>query len=124
MLGSNFSRRRFLGTAAGAGIGVATAASIGPLASPASAAMGVAAPDVPRSEVGTQLFNFAYYWFTGGKWGPLFEELAAQGYTSVEFFGVYGEYGETTTDATIVAMRKLLDDNGLKAIGSHLSLDS
>src|SRR3954466_6022872 len=119
---SNFSRRRFLGTAAGAGIGVATAASLGPLASPAPAAMGVAAPDTPRSEIGTQLFNYINYWFAGGKFAPLFEQLAAQGYTSVEFFGAYGAIGETPTDATILQLRKDLDNAGLKAIGSHLQL--
>jgi sugar phosphate isomerase/epimerase len=118
----DMSRRRFLGTAAGAGIGVAAASAIGPLASPASAAMGVAAPDRASSEVGTQLFNYIGYWFSGGAWAPLFEELARQGYTSVEFFGAYGSIGAPTTDQTIIDLRKALDDNGLKAIGSHLQL--
>ena len=118
------SRRGFLGAAAG--VGVATAAStLGPLASPASAALGVAAPDRASSEIGTQLFNYFQYWLSGGAWEPLFAELARQGYTGVEFFGSYGTRAPgagAVTDATVVALRKALDDNGLKAVGSHLQL--
>jgi sugar phosphate isomerase/epimerase len=112
---NKLSRRGFLGVAAGTGIGVVSASALGG-ASPAHAAMGVAAPDTPLDAIGIQLYNLRSVIPQIG-FKAVFEELARQGYEEVEFAG----YGQGNVGpVTIPELRGMLDDTGLKAIGSHI----
>jgi sugar phosphate isomerase/epimerase len=114
------TRRGFLGVAAGAGIGVATASMIGPMAGTANAAMSVAAPGRASNNLGLQLFSVRSAVSSLG-FRAVFEELARIGFTEVEFAGyTQGNVGPIT----VQEIRQLLDDNGLKAIGSHIGLNN
>jgi sugar phosphate isomerase/epimerase len=117
---SKFSRRGFLGVAAGAGIGVASASTLGAFASPANAAMGVLAPNTPRPGLGLQLYSVRNMVSSLG-FAAVFEELARIGFKEVEFAGYTSPASPGITTAQL---KQLLDDNGLKAVGSHIGLNN
>jgi sugar phosphate isomerase/epimerase len=107
------NRKRFL--AGGAGL---TAASLLPsrVAAPAEAAATSAAGALlPPERIGIQLYSVSDAISAQG-FAKVLPEIAEMGYKLVEFAGY--------TDAnniTVKELRKLLDANGLKAIGSHVS---
>lgn len=125
----DLSRRQFIGAAAG----TAAAATIGgPLA---TAAIGAEPPFVDTNDkifdparVSIQLFTVRDAvsrlddpaGLRGGFRG-VFETLASQGYKEVEFAG----YGQGANGPiTIQQIKELLDANGLKATGSHVSANA
>jgi sugar phosphate isomerase/epimerase len=109
------NRKRFL--AGGAGL---TAASLLPgVPSPAQAAATSSGNALlPPERIGIQLYSVSDAISEQG-FAKVLPELAAIGYKLVEFAGYTDSTGISVKD-----LRKLLDDNGLKAIGSHVSPNS
>jgi sugar phosphate isomerase/epimerase len=118
------SRRRFLAASAGAAAG---AAAINVLPNPAFAE----GRTVPRSKLGLQLFSVrdvitrAPNAATGvnGGFAFCFEQLAARGYAQVEFAGYTQSTSILGRQITPQEIRRLLDDNGLVANGSHITFN-
>lgn len=111
------SRRSFIGVAAGAG---AAALVSGPLASPAAAHGGHGHRLIPRGNLGIQLFTIRDKVREIGFAG-VFEALASYGYEEVEFAGYsQGSIGPIT----LAEIKQLLDDNGLRGVGSHVGYSS
>ncbi|MFJ1990318.1 sugar phosphate isomerase/epimerase family protein [Streptomyces asiaticus] len=119
-LAETLCRRRFLGVAAGAtaagllGTGTAAAAQTGTTTA-ASAQNGRGGPLVPRGHLGIQLYTLRDQVQSIGFAG-VFEELARYGYDQVEFAG----YTQGTGDITLGQLKRLMRDNGLRGIGSHV----
>ncbi|MEE1926963.1 sugar phosphate isomerase/epimerase [Streptomyces sp. TRM 70351] len=119
------SRRGLLGVAAGT-----TAAALLTAASPAPAAPGDATPGaaasrgrgrpvVPRGRLGIQLYTIRDQIAELG-FARVFEQLRRHGYAEVEFAG----YTQGTGAITLRELRRLLRDNGLRGIGSHVAYHS
>jgi sugar phosphate isomerase/epimerase len=109
------SRRGFVGIGAGA----AAAVALGGRASFAEASHGEksAGGILPSDRLGVQLYSVRDLVSSVG-FATVLEELAAIGFKYVEFAG----YTQgTTPEITVQQLRRLLDANGLKAIGSHVS---
>lgn len=118
-LSHRLARRGFLGVAAGAtaallGTQQAQAAGTGPATGPAVAGHG--RPVVPRGRLGIQLYTLRDQTSSIG-FARVFEELARYGYDEVEFAG----YTQGSAGAiTLRQLKRLLRDNGLRGIGSHV----
>lgn len=118
------SRRNLLKALAASTVAVGVGATLGPTA--ASAIGGIAAAPssgrnrlVPVNRIGIQLFTIRDKVSQLG-FRAVFEELADIGYSEVEFAGyTQGQVGAIT----IPEIRQLLDDNGLRAVGSHVNLN-
>jgi len=118
------SRRNLLKALAASTVAVGVGAAIGPTA--ASALGGVAAAPssgrnrlVPVNRIGIQLYTVRDKVSSLG-FRAVFEELADIGYSEVEFAGyTQGNVGPIT----IPEIRQLLDDNGLRAVGTHATLN-
>ncbi|MEV0598977.1 sugar phosphate isomerase/epimerase [Streptomyces sp. NPDC050315] len=119
-LAHRLARRGFLGVAAGA----AAAAVLG--AQPAQAAQSGARPGpattdghrpvVPPGRLGIQLYTLRDQTSSVG-FARVFEELARHGYDEVEFAG----YTQGSAGAiTLAQLKRLMKDNGLRGIGSHV----
>ena len=115
----NLNRRGFIGVAGG----TAATALLGAFGAPAAAASETAASDrgrrgrlVPPGRLGIQLFTVRDKVSSLG-FAAVFEELARDGYAEVEFAGyTQGSVGPIT----IPQINGLLNDNGLRGIGSHV----
>jgi sugar phosphate isomerase/epimerase len=122
---SGLSRRRFLTASAGAAVAGAGLAALGSAGMPAFASNGVT---VPPGKRGIQLFTVRDVVSRapnpalgiGGGFRYIFEQLAAQGYTQVEFAGYTQSTSILGRQITPAEIRQLLDDNGLQANGSHI----
>ncbi|NHC15778.1 sugar phosphate isomerase/epimerase family protein [Motilibacter deserti] len=114
---SKLNRRGFLGLAGASAVGVAASPLLG--ISPANAALDVSAPDTPLENLGLQLYTVRDK-ITSLGFAVVFEELARIGYKEVEFAGYTQSTNILGRQITIAEIRKALDDNGLKAIGSHI----
>ncbi|MFD8283352.1 sugar phosphate isomerase/epimerase family protein [Streptomyces solisilvae] len=121
-LADTLRRRRFLGVAAGAtaagllGTATATAADTGTAARTGTAAQhGRGGPLVPPGHLGIQLYTLRDQVQSIG-FARVFEELARYGYDQVEFAG----YTQGTGDITLKQLKRLMRDNGLRGIGSHV----
>ncbi|WP_233513818.1 sugar phosphate isomerase/epimerase family protein [Micromonospora craterilacus] len=120
------SRRRILGTFAGvAGAAAVGAAGIG---SPAAAGNGLL---VPKPKRGIILYSVrdrisAAPDTSGVPYGfeRVLGRLAEIGYREIEFAGYTQNTGILGRQITPEEIRKVLDDNGLKANGSHASIPS
>ncbi|NHC47539.1 sugar phosphate isomerase/epimerase family protein [Motilibacter aurantiacus] len=115
---SKLNRRNFLGLAGASAIGVAATPLLG--AGTANAAMSVSKLNTPSQSIGLQLYSVRNLISGTGAVGfaATFEELARIGFNEVEFAGyTQGNVGAITT----AQIKGLLDGNGLKAIGSHIS---
>jgi len=121
--GSGLTRRELLAASAGLAAG---AAAITVLPGTALAASGVT---VPPGHRGIQLFTVrdaitrtpnAATGVDGG-FRFVFEQLAAIGYTQVEFAGYTQSTSILGRQITPAEIRQLMDDNGLVANGSHIS---
>jgi sugar phosphate isomerase/epimerase len=122
-----FSRRTLIGT----GAGVAAAAAISAKApaifgshqakASGTAARAVGGPNIlPPDRIGIQLYSVRDQVANVG-FAQVLSTLAQIGYKNVEFAG----YTQgTTPEVTVATLRQLLDANGLKAIGSHVSPSS
>lgn len=111
------NRRQFLSAVAGTTVAVGAATLAGPVAGAA------AAPNarlIPPGKIGIQLFTIRNLVSSLG-FRAVFEELSRMGYRYVEFAG-YSSPAEP--GITVEQIRQLLDDNGLKGIGSHLGLNA
>jgi sugar phosphate isomerase/epimerase len=74
---------------------------------------------IPRGNLFIQLFTIRDKVSQLG-FRVVFEELARMGYEGVEFAGyTQGQAGPITVEE----IRQLLDDNGLRAVGTHVGLD-
>ncbi|HEU5160612.1 MAG TPA: sugar phosphate isomerase/epimerase [Streptosporangiaceae bacterium] len=114
----NLNRRGFIGVAGGA----AATALLGAFGGPAAAGehkdrhRPTGRPLVPPGQLGLQLFTVRDKVSTVG-FAAVFEELARDGYAEVEFAGyTQGSAGPIT----LPQLKGLLDDNGLRGIGSHV----
>ncbi|MEU8348765.1 TIM barrel protein, partial [Streptomyces sp. NPDC048845] len=111
-------RRRFLGVAAGTTAAALLGAAAAPsaTAAPAEAPAGRGRPVLPPGRLGMQLYSLRDQVSTVG-FARVFEELSRHGYDEIEFAGyTQGEAG----DITLPQLRRLVRDNGLKAVGSHV----
>ncbi|MFE6736459.1 sugar phosphate isomerase/epimerase family protein [Microbacterium sp. NPDC057650] len=98
--------------------GAAFGASAAGAASVPNAAAGNGPRLVPKNRIGIQLYTVRDKVSSLG-FRAVFEELADAGFTEVEFAGyTQGNVGAIT----IADLRRLLDDNGLRATGSHVTL--
>jgi len=121
--GSGLTRRELLAASAGLAAG---AAAITVLPGSAFASNGVTVPPGKRGiqlytvrDVITRTPNAA----TGvnGGFRFVFEQLAAMGYSQVEFAGYTQSTSILGRQITPAEIRQLMDDNGLVANGSHIS---
>jgi sugar phosphate isomerase/epimerase len=110
------NRRGFIGVAGGA----AATAALGAFGAPAAAADAAGgrgrAPLIPPGKLGIQLFTIRDKVSSLG-FAAVFEELSRMGYAEVEFAG-YAQSG--VGPITIPQIKQLLEDTGLKGIGSHV----
>lgn len=116
-------RRGFLGVAAGTTAAALLTAAGAPSATAATAPAGPPRPGgplVPRGRLGIQLYTLRDQVSTVG-FGPVFEELRAYGYDEVEFAG-YTQPG--AGPITLRELRRLVRDNGLRGVGSHVAYHS
>lgn len=99
---------------AGAGLaGSAAASTLAPTTAGTTAARGRVL--VPPGNIGIQLYSIRDKVSSLG-FRAVFERLSAMGYAEVEFAGyTQGQVGAITPQE----IRQLLDDNGLRAVGSH-----
>lgn len=113
------NRRAFLRTvASGATVAVSANTLSGALATPVAAASG--GPLIPAAKTGIQLYSIRDQVARIG-FRRVFEELSRIGYREVEFAGyTQGAVGPIT----VPEIRRLLDDNGLRAVGSHVGLSA
>lgn len=110
-------RRDFLRTAAGTTVAVSAATLTGALAAPASADGRL----IPRGRIGIQLYSVRDVVYSRG-FRAVFEELARTGYHQVEFAGYTQDPAILGRQITVPEIRRLLDDNGLRAVGGHVGL--
>lgn len=126
---TDVNRRNFLRLAGGtvavgaatlAGAGLAGSAAASTLAPAAATGAAAAGRDrgrvlVPAGHIGIQLYSIRDKVSSLG-FRTVFERLADMGYAEVEFAGyTQGQVGAITPGE----IRQLLDDNGLRAVGSH-----
>lgn len=123
------SRRNLLKALAASSVAVGLGAAMAPSAASAASAFGSTAAAVPTAatgprlvpvnRIGIQLFTIRDKVSSLG-FRAVFEELARIGYSEVEFAGyTQGQVGAITP----AQIRQLLDDNGLRAVGSHATLN-
>jgi sugar phosphate isomerase/epimerase len=113
---TRISRRGLI--AGGAGLAAASLVPGRGAVAPAEAASLTSAPRAslfPPERIGLQLYSVQDQISAQG-FAKVLPELAGIGYKLVEFAGY-----TDSTDITVPQLRRLLDDNGLKAIGSHVS---
>ncbi|MGI5120990.1 sugar phosphate isomerase/epimerase family protein [Marinactinospora thermotolerans] len=114
---SEFKRRGFLRALAASTVAVSAGALSTATAAPAHAANGRL---IPPGKIGIQLYSIRDKVERLG-FRVVFEELARIGYKEVEFAG-YSQPG--VGPITVPEIRRLLDDNGLKAVGTHVGLSA
>lgn len=122
----DFDRRTFLRATASATVAVGAASLLG--ASPAGAADapqpdGQGALTIPRDRIAIQLYSVRDKVNSLG-FAVVFEELARIGYQEVEFAGYTQSTSILGRQITLPEIRRLLDDNGLRAVGSHIGIGS
>ncbi|MFD0509527.1 hypothetical protein ACFQ0Q_00660 [Streptomyces aureus] len=122
----DFDRRGFLRAAAAGTVAIGAASVAGAL--PASAQ--TLAPDaaahgaslsIPKNSIGIQLYSVRDKVSDLG-FRVVFEELSRMGYKEVEFAGYTQNTSILGRQITLQEIRTLLDDNGLRAIGSHIGI--
>ncbi|WP_377267183.1 sugar phosphate isomerase/epimerase family protein [Peterkaempfera sp. SMS 1(5)a] len=122
----DFDRRTFLRATAGATVAVGAASLLG--AAPAAATTEHSTHQrgsltIPRDRIAIQLYSVRDKVSQLG-FAVVFEELARIGYQEVEFAGYTQNTSILGRQITLPEIRKLLDDNGLRAVGSHIGIDS
>lgn len=119
---SSIDRRAFLRGLAGTTVAVGAATLAGPL--PALATDGETGGRlIPKGHMGLQLYSVRDKIASLG-FAVVFEELSRIGYKEVEFAGYTQNTGILGRQITPAEIRKILDDNGLRANGSHASVPS
>ncbi|MFI5759152.1 sugar phosphate isomerase/epimerase family protein [Streptomyces sp. NPDC051569] len=118
-LRKSFDRRDFLRATAGTTVAIAAASVTGMAAAvPAAAATGV---PIPKERIGIQLYSVRDK-VTSLGFAVVLSELARIGYKEIEFAGYTQNTSILGRQITLQEIRKLLDDNGLRAVGSHVGL--
>lgn len=121
----DFDRRAFLRATAGATVAVGAASLAGAVPATASAPdwAGAGALSIPRDRISIQLFTIRDKVRDLG-FAVVFEELSRIGFTEVEFAGYTQSTAILGRQITVPEIRRLLDANGLRAVGSHLSINA
>lgn len=114
---NTLNRRNFLRAAAGTTVAVSAATLTGALAEPAVAGGHL----IPRGRIGIQLYSVRDVVYSRG-FRYTFETLAREGYHQVEFAGYTQDPAILGRQITVQEIRWLLNDNGLRAVGSHVAL--
>jgi sugar phosphate isomerase/epimerase len=119
-LDKSFDRRDFLRATAGTTVALAAASVVGAATAPtASAATSVLS--IPKDRISLQLYSVRDKVSSLG-FRVVLEEMARIGYKEVEFAGYTQNTSILGRQITLQEIRQLLDDNGLKAIGSHVGI--
>ncbi|PRY01725.1 sugar phosphate isomerase/epimerase family protein [Allonocardiopsis opalescens] len=111
-----FDRRAFLKTVTASTVAVSAGAALTAAAAGPAHAGGRL---LPPGKIGIQLYSIRDKVNSLG-FRAVFEELAQMGYAEVEFAG-YTQGG--VGPITVPEIRRLLDDNGLRAVGSHVTIN-
>ncbi|MGW0085038.1 sugar phosphate isomerase/epimerase family protein [Streptomyces sp. NPDC003393] len=124
----DFGRRGFLRAAAAGTVAVGAATVAGALPAAAQTLAPSAGPhgaslSIPKDAIGIQLYSVRDKVQDLG-FRVVFEELSRMGYKEVEFAGYTQNTSILGRQITIEEIRTLLDDNGLRAIGSHVGIGS
>ncbi|WP_327699106.1 sugar phosphate isomerase/epimerase family protein [Streptomyces sp. NBC_00459] len=121
----DFDRRAFLRATAGTTVGVGAALLVGAAPAMASQPCGAKpnALSIPRDRISIQLFSIRDKVRDLG-FAVVFEELSRIGFTEVEFAGYTQSTAILGRQITVPEIRRLLDDNGLKAVGSHVGINA
>ncbi|MFE7406724.1 sugar phosphate isomerase/epimerase family protein [Isoptericola sp. NPDC057559] len=121
---SQMTRRSLIKALATSTVAVGLGAAAAPgaaAATPTAAASAATAGNgrlVPPGKIGIQLYSIRDKVSSLG-FRTVFEQLADIGYTEIEFAGyTQGQVGAITPEE----IRRLLDDNGLRAVGSHVGI--
>ncbi|MFD8077321.1 sugar phosphate isomerase/epimerase family protein [Streptomyces sp. NPDC059718] len=119
-LDKSFDRRDFLRATAATTVAVAAASIVGAATAPsASAAPSILS--IPKDRISLQLYSVRDKVSSFG-FRVVLEEMARIGYKEVEFAGYTQSTSILGRQITLQEIRQLLDDNGLKAIGSHVGI--
>ncbi|MEU3186207.1 sugar phosphate isomerase/epimerase [Streptomyces sp. NPDC006923] len=113
-----FDRRDFLRATAGTTVALAAASVTGAAATSASAATRLS---IPRDRIAIQLYSVRDK-VTSLGFAVVLAELARIGYQEIEFAGYTQNTSILGRQITLQEIRRLLDDNGLRAVGSHVGL--
>ncbi|MDX2852380.1 sugar phosphate isomerase/epimerase family protein [Actinacidiphila glaucinigra] len=119
-LNKSFDRRDFLRATAGTTVALAAASVVGAATAPAASA----APSIlsiPKDRISLQLYSVRDKVSSLG-FRVVLEEMARIGYKEIEFAGYTQNTSILGRQITLQEIRQLLDDNGLKAIGSHVGI--
>ncbi|MGW2801555.1 sugar phosphate isomerase/epimerase family protein [Streptomyces sp. NPDC001221] len=122
----DFDRRGFLRAAAAGTVAIGAASVAGALPAAAQTLAPHAGPQgasltIPKDAIGIQLYSVRDKVSQLG-FRVVFEELSRMGYKEVEFAGYTQNTSILGRQITVQEIRTLLDDNGLRAIGSHIGI--
>ncbi|MFE4175764.1 sugar phosphate isomerase/epimerase family protein [Streptomyces sp. NPDC056909] len=118
-LHKSFDRRDFLRATVGTTVAIAAASVTGATAATASAA--TSSLSIPKDRIGIQLYSIRDK-VTALGFGVVLPELARIGYREIEFAGYTQNTSILGRQITLTEIRELLDDNGLRAVGSHVGI--
>lgn len=119
-LDKSFDRRDFLRATAASTVAVAAASIVGAATAP-SASAATSILSIPKDRISLQLYSVRDKVSSLG-FRVVLEEMARIGYKEVEFAGYTQNTSILGRQITLQEIRQLLDDNGLKAIGSHVGI--
>jgi sugar phosphate isomerase/epimerase len=117
-LHKSFDRRDFLRATVGTTVALAAASVTGAAATSAAAASGLS---IPKDRISIQLYSVRDK-VTSLGFAVVLTELARIGYREVEFAGYTQNTSILGRQITVPEIRQLLDDNGLRAVGSHVGI--
>ncbi|MCX5401726.1 sugar phosphate isomerase/epimerase [Streptomyces sp. NBC_00102] len=116
----SFDRRDFLRATAGTTVALA-AASVTGVAAATSAAAATSGVPIPKDRIGVQLYSVRDKVSSLG-FAVVLAELARIGYQEIEFAGYTQSTSILGRQITLQEIRTLLDDHGLRAVGSHVGI--
>ncbi|MET9480166.1 sugar phosphate isomerase/epimerase [Streptomyces sp. NPDC006638] len=114
----SFDRRAFLRATAGTTVALAATSVTGVGATSAAAASGLS---IPKDRIAIQLYSIRDK-VTSLGFAVVLAELARIGYREIEFAGYTQNTSILGRQITLQEIRRLLDDNGLRAVGSHVGI--
>jgi sugar phosphate isomerase/epimerase len=124
----DFDRRGFLRAAAAGTVAIGAATLAGAVPAAAQTPAPDAPPNgasltIPKDAIGIQLYSVRDKVYQLG-FRVVFEELSRMGFKEVEFAGYTQDPSILGRQITLQEIRTLLDDNGLRTIGSHIGIGS
>ncbi|MEW2547298.1 sugar phosphate isomerase/epimerase [Streptomyces sp. NPDC047002] len=120
-LHKSFDRRAFLRATAGTTVAVAAASFAGTHAAAAAPAAAPSRLGIPKNRISIQLYSVRDK-VTSLGFGVVLPALAEMGYNEVEFAGYTQDTAILGRQITPQEIRRILDDNGLRATGSHVGI--